>query len=162
MSDETPLWRFAVAFYGSPSVARLCVDWQDRRGVDVPRLLVVIWLAATGRRADPPTMDALATTLARWRVEVVAPLRAARRALKRPSFSDADPDLRPAVAVAELAAEKAALAAAWALVWRLPDGPARDPTDDLLALLAEHPGADPVADAAGIALLRDACGRLSI
>ncbi|MHB2263777.1 TIGR02444 family protein [Aliihoeflea sp. PC F10.4] len=77
------LWDFALEFYARDGVAPLCLELQDRAGVDVNVLIYMVWLASHNEgkfsdadieRADKYTQE--------WRDNVVRPLRAVRRYLK--------------------------------------------------------------------------------
>jgi len=95
------LWDFALAAWDRPSVSEICLRLQDRYGQCVPLLLWRAWVAADGRDVGGELMRnaiALAGTHER---EVIAPLRAVRRAL--PSIG------AEAAKQAELAAEEALL-----------------------------------------------------
>ncbi|MEQ8354749.1 MAG: TIGR02444 family protein [Kiloniellaceae bacterium] len=81
--EESPLWRFSGAVYGRPGVAAACVDLQDRHGLDVNLLLFCAWAGGQGRRLDGGDLGLLGSVSRPWQDEVVAPLRAARRWLKR-------------------------------------------------------------------------------
>ena len=76
-------WRFSLSVYAAAGVADECLALQDEFDVDVNLLLFCAW-AGTKRdaltRADIADADAVVAT---WRNDVVRPLRAARRALKR-------------------------------------------------------------------------------
>jgi len=99
------LWRFSLALYARPGVARALIALQDRAGSDVNLVLLGLWLgAARGRRIDAGAMATAAAAIAPLNA-LVGELRALRRRLKEA----ADPDLaalRRQVAAAELAAER--------------------------------------------------------
>jgi uncharacterized protein (TIGR02444 family) len=98
-------WRFSLALYARPGVARALIALQDRAGRDVNLVLFGLWLGAVrGRRIDAAALAAGAAGIAPLNA-VVGELRALRRRLKEA----ADPDLaalRRQVAAAELAAER--------------------------------------------------------
>jgi uncharacterized protein (TIGR02444 family) len=98
-------WDWSVEAYARPGVATLCLGLQERTGADVNLLLLACWLADRGQRLEP----ALVAAGQRWQMEVVRPLRAARRALQARLAEAAAPEiarLRRAIAAAELAAER--------------------------------------------------------
>ena len=121
------LWDAAVALYGAAGVRELLLDLQDGHGCDVPLLLTLAWLDARRVAVDATRYTALAEASAAWQREVVAPLRAARRALRPAAEAPsrlglAEPardELKRRVQALELEAEKRqlerleAIAAAW-------------------------------------------------
>jgi uncharacterized protein (TIGR02444 family) len=82
--NASPLWRFSLGFYRMPGVAEACIRLQDEAGVDVNLLLYLLWLATSGRRVSGDEVEAVERKIARWREQVVKPLRALRRAIKAP------------------------------------------------------------------------------
>jgi uncharacterized protein (TIGR02444 family) len=116
------LWDFAVAVYGRPGVAAVCLDLQDRRGVDVPLLLWAAWLGRRGIGLDAARLEQAAAAVRPWRDEVVLTLRGLRRRLKSGPASApgaATVGFREEIKALELRAERiqldmlAELAAAW-------------------------------------------------
>ena len=89
---DNPLWAFSTALWAAPGVAATCLALQEEAGADVNLLLLAAWMGAA-RGLD-------------LRGEgVVAPLRAARRAL--PGGGDpALAGLRRRILDCELAAEQ--------------------------------------------------------
>lgn len=81
---SSPLWRFSLRFYRNPAVAEACIRLQDEAGVDVNLLFYLLWLATSGRTLDRNEVAAIERRIAPWREQVVAPLRAIRRAIKTP------------------------------------------------------------------------------
>lgn len=78
------LWRFAVRLYGEPGISDLCLELQDRHGVDVPLLLWAAWVGvASGHALSTDELAAAEGAVRLWRRDVVAPLRAVRRRLKQ-------------------------------------------------------------------------------
>src|SRR4029077_986465 len=49
-ADQRPddLWRFSLAFYALPGVARALIALQDRDGLDVNLMLFAMWLGISG------------------------------------------------------------------------------------------------------------------
>lgn len=78
----SPFWRFSLAFYRDGAVAKACLDLQDNCDVDVNLLLFLLWMGNARRAVSVDDLGALDAKLARWRGEVIVPLRAMRRMLK--------------------------------------------------------------------------------
>jgi len=79
-----PFWDWSLETYARDRVSPACVGLQDRHGLDVNLLLYALWRAT--RTAVPLDAAGLAgcdAAVARWRDEVVVPLRGVRRDLKR-------------------------------------------------------------------------------
>jgi len=105
----SPFWQFSLAFYGRPGVAEACLTLQDQCGVDVNLLLFLIWLGLARRQLSSEELRAIETQSRGWAQSVVAPLRAARRALKGGwSFADGvgAESLRAEIKAIELEAER--------------------------------------------------------
>jgi uncharacterized protein (TIGR02444 family) len=83
-SQGSPFWRFSLGFYRQPAVAEACLRLQDEAGVDVNLLFYLLWHAALERKLDAADVAAIEQRIAPWREQVVAPLRAIRRAIKVP------------------------------------------------------------------------------
>lgn len=104
MAPEDSLWCFSLAVYGRPGVDGVCIDLQDRLGLDVNLLLLALWAGAVcGVRLDGAAMKRLESEAAAWHRPVVAPLRAVRRHLKGIAGAEA---LRQTVKAVELEAER--------------------------------------------------------
>jgi uncharacterized protein (TIGR02444 family) len=104
-----PFWDFSLRLYASPAVQRACLELQDGSGVDVNVLLYMLWQASLGRHLTADDARALLAVVEPWRVDVVVPLRTARRNLKLPSPAFEGPAadaLRAIVKKAELEAER--------------------------------------------------------
>lgn len=135
------LWRYALARYADPAIARACLDLQDRADADVCELLWLGWLDHLGLVTTPRVVEAL-TAVRDHQSRQTYPLRARRRALKplaRPGSPLAD--WRERLKYAELAAEREALEQLQALT-RCGEGirPWRVTDDDLHTRLARHLG----------------------
>ncbi len=79
----TEFWAWSLAVYGRPGVAETCLRLQDEAGFDVNLVLLLLFLAATGRRPlDAADVAALERAVAPFRLYALGPARAARRALK--------------------------------------------------------------------------------
>jgi uncharacterized protein (TIGR02444 family) len=117
-SRANPFWDFSLAIYASEKVQKACLELQDGSGVDVNVLLYMLWQASLGRQLDPAGAKAVLAAVEPWRVEVVVPLRMARRNLKQPAAA-IEPRgaeaLRAIVKKAELEAERLQQAALFAL-----------------------------------------------
>lgn len=117
-SRTNPFWDFSLRVYSSPAVQKACVDLQDGSGVDVNVLLYMLWHASRGRQLTAADAKAVLDALEAWRVDVVVPLRTARRNLKAPPAAvDAAgaEALRAIVKKAELEAERLQQAALYAM-----------------------------------------------
>jgi uncharacterized protein (TIGR02444 family) len=108
------LWEFALAAWERPDVRATCVQLQDEHHQCVSLLLWRAWAASEGRSVGAGLMRTAIELARPWERDVVAPLRAARRALDNPFEGLAEPTrgrLRDETSAAELAAEKALLEA---------------------------------------------------
>jgi len=106
------LWAFAVALHAEPGVDAALIDLQDNHGQCVSYLLWAIWAARHGRPVSDAELADAARLARDWEAEVTAPLRAARRNLKRPwpPVSDARREaLRSRAKAVEFAAERTLL-----------------------------------------------------
>ncbi len=108
-TQSSPFWTFSLRLYGRPGAPAACLELQDRAGADVNVLLFCLFAAASGRRVSQADAIQAMARVAEWKGEVVAPLRAARRFLKRPPapfVGGAVEDLRTRVKAIELEAER--------------------------------------------------------
>ena len=107
--SKSVLWDFSLRFYALPGVDAVCIDLQDRHGVDVNVLLFLLFLAEAGRAVSAEDVARIDSEVRTWRDGIVAPLRTARRNLRIPTGS-VDPDaaeaLRTNVKRIELEAER--------------------------------------------------------
>jgi uncharacterized protein (TIGR02444 family) len=93
------LWGWVLAAWARPGVSETCLELQDRHGQCVALLLWRLWAAAEHRAVSKDDL-ALAVGVARpFEEDVLAPLRAARRAVEKG-------DLHAKIRAAELAAER--------------------------------------------------------
>jgi len=77
------LWRFAISLYSRPEVAEVCLELQDRYGVDVNVVLFAAWMGAEcGVELSEAEVAGIVAAVRPWSEEVVMPLRAVRRQLK--------------------------------------------------------------------------------
>ncbi|MFA5119799.1 TIGR02444 family protein [Zavarzinia sp.] len=83
MPAATEFWAWSLAVYGRPGGAETCLRLQDEAGLDVNLVLLLLYLAATGRRPlGAAEVAALDRAVAPFRLYALGPARAARRALK--------------------------------------------------------------------------------
>ncbi|MGC8119954.1 DUF2390 domain-containing protein [Marinobacter sp. VGCF2001] len=106
MEPDNPLWRYALAQWQDPEIARVCLELQSE-GWSVTRILCAGWLATRGQ-AFSGAEDAKVTE---WRTRVTGCLRSARKSVPRANASGEA--LRETMAKAELLAEQLELALAW-------------------------------------------------
>jgi uncharacterized protein (TIGR02444 family) len=154
-------WDYSLRVYALPGVQDACIVLQDERGADVNALLLALWAGCRGRRLTPADFRSLERHVRPWRTEVIEPLRAARRALKRLGRTDAAAQLRSAVAAAELQAERQQQMMMEALL------PARDAleakrlVEDNLAAYGEAADVDLSGPAAAVLATASRTGRAS-
>ena len=161
-----PFWRFSLRVYRAPGVQEACLTLQERCGADVNLLLFCGWSGGQGRELDNRSLRLAMERVGSWQSEVIAPLRLARRGLKRqcadgPAAALALP-LRKRVAALELDLERAeqALLADLGSQWAPAShpAPARQAIAASLAcylgLLAKPAGPE---DLAHLARIADAC-----
>lgn len=107
---KNPFWTFSLRVYRRPGVANACIALQDRLGVDVNMLLLAVWTAWHGTILAGRPLAAATSFSRTWSINVVRPLRAARRFLRAPTLPPLPAvdrsDLRPKVVRAELQAER--------------------------------------------------------
>jgi uncharacterized protein (TIGR02444 family) len=112
VADDRSFWSASVDLYGRPGVADACLRLQDDAGFDADLLLLALHAGRHGRRIDADGWRRLDAVVAALRSQVIVPLRAARRWLKRqPALpveagADAPPPLGPALLALELQAER--------------------------------------------------------
>lgn len=102
-------WTWALEAYARPGTAEACLDLQDSHHQSIPLLLWAAWAAQTGRPVGFGDLMDGSSLAARWDQAAVAPLRAARRALKPATEGIADEQregLRGEVKALELKAER--------------------------------------------------------
>ena len=102
-------WTWALDAYARPGAAEACLDLQEAHHQSVPLLLWAAWAAQQGRPLGFGDLMDGSSLAARWDEAAVAPLRAARRALKPPVAGIADEvrgTLREEVKALELKAER--------------------------------------------------------
>ncbi|HEY2178677.1 MAG TPA: TIGR02444 family protein [Caulobacteraceae bacterium] len=94
------LWEFALAAWGRPGVEAASLTLQDEHGQCVPLVLWRAWAVAEGRAV--PDTDRILEVARYCEGQILAPLRATRRAVKAPGNAD----IRKALRASELAAER--------------------------------------------------------
>jgi uncharacterized protein (TIGR02444 family) len=106
--EDDALWRFSLAFYALPGVAQALITLQDRDRLDVNLMLFALWLGVSGRgRLSSDGLALADRAICTIRAEIVEPLRALRRGLRRDPDADVQ-RLRESVKAIELEAEKLA------------------------------------------------------
>jgi len=75
-------WEFSLSTYAADGVASAALAVQEELGVDINIILYASWLAELGLKLTYTHAQGLESHIARWRKEVVIPLRAARRAVR--------------------------------------------------------------------------------
>lgn len=84
MSQADDLWDFSVRFYRLPGVEPACLRLQARYGLSVSLLLAALWFGREGwGRLGATEMEAAIRRAQEWDREVIEPLRALRRHLKK-------------------------------------------------------------------------------
>ena len=161
---SNPFWRFSLRVYGASGVQQACLALQDECGADVNLLLLCGWLGIHGRTLAQRRLRQAMARVGAWQNEVIAPVRAARRAIKRasPPATGFAPGLRKRVLALELELESieqqllAELAAQWPAPARrtAPRTAVEANLARYLALLGHTPRP---AHAAHLARITDAC-----
>src|SRR5512140_1479995 len=78
-----PFWRFSLRTWRHPGVQDACLALQERCGADVNLLLFCAWTGRTGRVLDASSLRLAVDRVGDWQSAVIAPLRLARRGIKR-------------------------------------------------------------------------------
>jgi uncharacterized protein (TIGR02444 family) len=78
-----PFWRFSLRVYRAPGVQEACLTLQERCGADVNLLLFGGWVGRDGRVLERGDLLSAVACVGNWQSQVIAPLRLARRGLKR-------------------------------------------------------------------------------
>ncbi|MCC9620082.1 TIGR02444 family protein [Thalassospira sp. MA62] len=100
---QEDLWAFTVEMYGREGVAKLCLDLQERCGLDVNMLFFMFFLGQQGKA--PHSISALETAVRDWRENVIIPLRQTRRHMRSDPRKSAQ-ELRNRIKADELQAER--------------------------------------------------------
>jgi uncharacterized protein (TIGR02444 family) len=107
VETDASFWAFSVGFYGEPGVEETLLRLQDEEGLEVNLVLFCLYAAKRGARLGETERADMRQIGTEWGKGIVAPLRAARRALKPlEARSPETAALRAEVKKAELAAEK--------------------------------------------------------
>jgi len=80
---DTSLWTFCLSFYSYPQVESVCLELQDRGGVNVNSLLWAMWLDRIAPPISPEVWAQGHEKIAVWRQWVILPLRRLRRRLPK-------------------------------------------------------------------------------
>lgn len=103
-----PFWSFSLRVYAAPGVESSCLAIQDEYGGDVNFLLFCCWQGSLGHRLNKRFLRKAMRAVADWQLQVVQPLRQARRRLNEgyPAMPKKRcKSLRKSIASAELDAE---------------------------------------------------------
>lgn len=105
--EPHPLWRFSLRVYRAPGVQEACLALQDECCADVNLVLLCAFAGHDGRSLDKRRLRQAMARVGHWQVDVIAPVRAARRALKRhpPPDAQAAQELRKRILGVELELE---------------------------------------------------------
>jgi uncharacterized protein (TIGR02444 family) len=104
--SESAFWKFSLRFYAVPGVAPACIEMQDRAGVDVNLLFLLLFLSDNERSITSDDVQRMDAAIATWRNDVVRPLRDVRRALKNTTGVSGAESLRSDVKRIELESER--------------------------------------------------------
>jgi uncharacterized protein (TIGR02444 family) len=156
-------WHFSLRTWRVPGVQAACLALQEHCGADVNLLLFCGWTGREGRELDRRDLRQAIRCVGNWQNEVIAPLRLARRGLKRQRAGTAAaalaPTFRDRFLALELELEQAEqglladLAAQWAPVRHAasPHQATAANLDCYLGLLAKPAGPEELAHLARIA-----------
>ena len=86
------LWAFSLDFYALDGVSARLIEWQDRDDLDVNIVLCLCWHAGRGFNLNVSALNAMVAAVEPWRVQVIGPVRAARRAIRTEALLGAMPD----------------------------------------------------------------------
>lgn len=164
-----PFWRFSLRIYRAPGVQQACLALQEECGADVNLLLLCGWLGHDGRALDKRRLHQAMSRVDAWQSDVIAPVRAARRAIKRnpPADAEAAQTLRKQILALELELEyvEQSMLSELAAHWPVPAhrAPARDAIEASLARYMALLGhAVRPADAAHLNRIVEACCDLRV
>lgn len=79
---QNDFWRFSLALYGQPGVARECLELQDKFGLNINLLLFCAWLGRREIALGRDDLEGALRVIASWHDHVVHPLRVVRRQMK--------------------------------------------------------------------------------
>lgn len=80
---DTSLWTFCLSFYAFPQVESLCLELQDRGGMNVNSLLWAMWLDRMASPISPDIWEHGHDKTASWRRWIILPLRRLRLRLPK-------------------------------------------------------------------------------
>ena len=107
------LWSFALTLYSDDELKTVCLELQDRYGMDVCLLLSLCWLSACDKVLSESEYDGLCTGVRQRQIATTSPIRALRRRAKlliSPlSEKDVSHSFYQAVLALELQAERSTL-----------------------------------------------------
>ncbi|HMN75303.1 MAG TPA: TIGR02444 family protein [Burkholderiaceae bacterium] len=105
--EPHPFWRFSLHVYRAPGVQPACLALQDGHGADVNLVLLCAFAGHDGRSLDRRRLRQAMARVGHWQSDVIAPVRAARRAIKRhpPPDAQAAQELRKRILGVELELE---------------------------------------------------------
>lgn len=83
MAEINPFWRYSLRLYAQPGIADLCLELQDRVGVDVNMLLFCYWLDVQQTPLDQAFLENAQYSVESWQNNVVKPLRGVRKHIGR-------------------------------------------------------------------------------
>ncbi len=84
-----PFWRFSLRVYRASGIQEACLALQEDCGADVNLLLLCGWAGQDGRSLDKRRLSQAMACVGEWQSDVIAPVRKARRAIKRNPPRDA-------------------------------------------------------------------------
>lgn len=99
-------WAYSLRIYAQHGIGEACLALQDGAGADVNMALFALWAASRGQRLLPADFTRVEVRVQPWRIQVIHPLRAARRALKPLAVTDDARHLYASVKDVELEAER--------------------------------------------------------
>ena len=133
---ENEFWRFSLRVYSHDEVANECLSLQEALGLDVNILLFCAWLGTRGVVLRREFIEAACQLTARWRDNIVSPLRRVRRQLK--ADGNRFPSLRERVKALELESEQIEQAMLFAYAQDLPDSASMRPADAIAQNVSEY------------------------
>ena len=102
-----PLWEYSIDLYGHQPVALACLQLQDKHRMNVNVMLLICWLAKTGRgRLQVDDIQKLLHSIESWNRNITKKLRNLRRFIKRNQRSAEYEAIKKDVQRHELAVEK--------------------------------------------------------
>jgi len=104
MTEAEEFWNYAVSVYDRSR--ETCLALQDDFGFEVNLLLFCCWRGSQGVALSGPILNHVVDASAKWRVQVVEPLRATRRWLKGRPAPEGSEELRRAILGLELEGER--------------------------------------------------------